>query len=58
MTDADSLKLEEEEKETIINRCLKRQNSEKFIYNKKSKQTDEITDEEIKISDEENENKF
>lgn len=58
MTDADSLKLEEEEKETIINRCLKRQNSEKFIYNKKSKQKDEITDEEIKISDEENENKF
>ena len=49
MTDADSLKLEEEEKETIINRCLKRQNSEKFIYNKKSKQTDEIKDEEIKI---------
>lgn len=58
MTDADSLKLEEEEKETIINRCLKRQNSEKFIYNKKSKQKDEITDEEIKISDEENETKF
>ena len=58
MTNADSLKLEEEEMETITDRGLKRQNSHEFSFNKKWKQKDETSDDENEISVEENEIEF